>query len=216
MRRQIRFKEPFSGLSHLVGAGLGIAALVALVSLARGKPWHLTAFSIYGATLILLYSASALYHLLPVSPRTVGRLQMFDHIGIYLLIAGTYTPVCLVPLRGSWGWSLFGVVWGLAVTGIAIRVGWRSAPPWLGLALYLCMGWLAVVAIPPLARAFSAPALTWLVGGGLLYTVGAAIFALERPRLWPGRFGSHDLWHIFVLGGSACHFMLMLHVVPFP
>jgi hemolysin III len=211
----MKLREPFSGLSHLGGAALGVAGLVALVLLARGKPWHVSGFAIYGASLVLLYLASALYHLLPVSPRNLKRLQIFDHVGIYLLIAGTYTPICLVPLRGGWGWSLLGVVWGLALFGIAIEIGWRTAPRWLGLALYLVMGWLAVIALGPITRTLPAAAVGWLVAGGVVYTLGAVVFALERPRLWPGIFGSHDLWHVFVLGGSACHFVLMLlFVVP--
>lgn len=216
MRKRFQPKDPFSGFSHLTGAVLGVAALIALILLARGKPWHVSAFAIYGASLILLYTASAVYHLIPACPRRTKQLQIFDHIGIYLLIAGTYTPVCLIPLRGSLGWSLFGIVWGIAVTGIAIECAWRSAPRWLGLSLYLVMGWLALVAISPLKHTLSPIAVGWLAAGGLLYTVGAVIFALERPRLWPGIFGAHDLWHVFVLGGSACHFMLMLQVVPFP
>jgi hemolysin III len=215
--RRFRLREPFSGLSHLSGAFLGIAALVVLVSLARGKPWHVSGFAIYGATLIILYMASALYHLLPVGERHIKRLQIFDHVGIYLLIAGTYTPICLVPLRGAWGWSLFGVVWGLALFGSIVEIAWRSAPRWLGLALYMVMGWLAVTIIGPLTRVLPGAALGWLVAGGIVYSIGAVIFALERPRLWPGIFGAHDLWHVFVLGGSACHFVLMLRfVVPFP
>src|SRR5436305_14581983 len=142
---RLKIREPFNGLSHLVGAVLGIAALVVLVCLARGKPWHVSAFAIYGATLILLYLASALYHLLPVSERGVERLRTFDRVGIYLLIAGTYTPLCLVPLRGGWGWSLFGVVWGLALVGSVCEIAWRRAPEWLGLVLYVVMGWLIVI-----------------------------------------------------------------------
>jgi hemolysin III len=166
---------------------------------------------------VLLYLASALYHLLPVSPRNLERLRIFDHVGIYLLIAGTYTPICLVPLRGGWGWSLLGVIWGLAVFGCAIEIGWRKAPQWLGLVLYLLMGWLAVIAMGPITKTLPAAAVGWLVAGGVVYTLGAVVYALERPRLWPGIFGPHDLWHIFVLGGSACHFVLMLlFVVPFP
>ena len=215
--RRFRLREPFSGLSHLGGALLGIAALVVLVTLARGKPWHESGFAIYGATLIVLYLASALYHLLPVGAHHIERLRTFDHIGIYLLIAGTYTPICLVPLRGGWGWSLFGVVWGLALFGSVTEVAWRTAPRWLGLVLYMVMGWLAVIVFRPLAHVLPAAALGWLVAGGLVYTLGAVVFALERPRLWPGIFGAHDLWHLFVLGGSACHFVLMLRfVVPFP
>ena len=217
MLQRLKLREPFSGLSHLGGAILGIAALVVLVSVARGDPWHVSGFVIYGASLIVLYMASALYHLLPVGARHIARLRLFDHIGIYLLIAGTYTPICLVPLRGGWGWSLFGVVWGLALFGIIAEIVWRSAPYWLSLVLYLIMGWLVLIALGPLARILPHAAIGWLFAGGIVYTVGAAVFALDRPRLWPGIFGAHDLWHLFVLGGSACHFVLMLRfVAPFP
>lgn len=215
-RRRIQMREPFSGLSHLGGAALGAVGLVVLVSLAWGKPWHVSGFAVYGATLVLLYMASALYHLLPVSPVQQERLRIFDHVGIYLLIAGTYTPVCLVPLRGAWGWSLLGAVWGLALLGSVVEIAWRSAPRWLGLVLYLVMGWLAAAAFGPLTKALPAAAVGWLVAGGIVYSVGAVVYAIERPRLWPGRFGSHDLWHVFVLGGSACHFVMMLFVLPFP
>src|SRR5438067_12032467 len=165
----LRVREPFNGVSHLIGALLGVAALVVLVCLARGKPWHLSAFAIYGATLILLYLASTLYHSLPVSERGVQRLRMFDRVGIYLLIAGTYTPLCLVPLRGGWGWSLFGVVWGLALAGSVVEVAWRTAPRWLGLVLYLVMGWVAVIAMGPLTRTLPKAAVGWLVAGGVGY-----------------------------------------------
>jgi hemolysin III len=216
-RSRLKLREPFSGLSHLAGAILGIAALVVLVSVARGDPWHVSGFVIYGASLIVLYMASALYHLLPVNARHIERLRIFDHSAIYLLIAGTYTPICLVPLRGGWGWSLFGVVWAMALFGIVAEVAWRSAPRWLSLVLYLIMGWLVLIALGPLARILPGAAVGWLVAGGIVYTVGTIVFALERPRLWPGIFGAHDLWHVFVLGGSACHFVLMLRfVAPFP
>jgi hemolysin III len=214
---RFKIREPFNGLSHLIGAVLGIAALVVLVCLARGKPWHVSAFAIYGATLILLYLASALYHLLPVSERGVERLRTVDRVGIYLLIAGTYTPLCLVPLRGAWGWSLFGVVWGLALLGSLCEIVWRRAPHWLGVVLYVLMGWLIVVAAGPLTRTLSGAGLAWLIAGGVVYSVGTVIFATERPRLWPGVFSSHELWHLFVLGGSACHFVMMVRfVAPLP
>ncbi|MFN3653662.1 MAG: PAQR family membrane homeostasis protein TrhA [Armatimonadota bacterium] len=215
--RRWNLREPVSGLSHLGGAGLSVVGLVALLSLSPGKPWHLTGFAVYGGSLVLLYLASALYHLLPVSPRRVGQLHMLDQIGIYLLIAGTYTPLCLVSLRGPWGWSLLGVVWGLALVGITLRVAWRGAPHYVSLLLYLVMGWLCVVAVQPLVQAVPPAGLLWLVLGGLLYSVGAIVFATERPRLWPGRFGAHDLWHCFVLGGSGCHYVVMAgFVAPTP
>lgn len=210
-------KEPFCGLSHLLGAVLSIAGLVVLLCLSAGKPWHLTAFSIYGASLLLLYTASTLLHSLPHCPRRVEKLLTLDQVAIFFLIAGTYTPLCLVTLRGPWGWSLFGVVWGLAFAGAALRMFWRGVPLWLPQLLYLLMGWLCVIAYQPLARALTWPAFGWLLAGGIIYSVGAVIYTTERPRLWPGRFGAHDLWHVFVLAGSACHFVFMVaFVAPSP
>jgi hemolysin III len=210
---RIRFREPFSGLSHLGGALLSAIGLVVLVVISNGKPWHLTAFAIYGASLILLFSASALYHLLPVGPHQVERLRCFDQVAIYLLIAGTYTPVCLISLRGPWGWSMLAGIWGIALAGSAARVAWRRKPEWLTFVLYLFMGWASLIALSPLSMALKVGGLAWLFVGGFFYTVGAAILAADRPRLWPGKFGSHDLWHVFVLGGSACHFVMMLRFV---
>jgi hemolysin III len=216
-RAGLKLREPFSGLSHLSGALLGVAALVILVSLARGKPWHVSGFAIYGATLIVLYTASTLYHLLPVSERGVKRLLMLDRVGIYLLIAGTYTPLCLVPLRGAWGWSLLGIVWGLALFGSISEIAWRAVPQWVTTGLYLVMGWLALIAFGPLVRTLTGAGLDWLVAGGIVYSVGAVICLTERPRLRPGVFGAHDLWHLCVLGGSACHFVMMCRfVAPLP
>jgi hemolysin III len=211
--RYCRVREPFNGLSHLLGVVLSAAGLVVLQLVSQGKPWHQTAFAIYGASLLLLYAASTLYHSLPVGPRGIQQLLAFDQTAIFILIAGTYTPVCLVPLRGPWGWSLLGVIWGIALVGIVLRLAWRSAPAWLPIALYLLMGWLCVVAAKPLAGSLPAQAVGWLFAGGIVYTIGAVILSADRPRLWPGVFGSHELWHLFVLGGSACHFVVMLRFV---
>lgn len=207
--QRFQLREPFCGLSHLVGAGLSVVGLVALLWVTRGRPWHITAVSIYGASLIILYLASTLYHSLPVDPKRVERLRAVDQAAIYGLIAGTYTPVCLLALRGAWGWSLLSVVWAIGLSGAALRLGWRKFPEWLCFSLYLLMGWLVVVALVPLFQAVSAVGMGWLFVGGAFYTVGSAVLVLDRPRLWPGRFGSHDLWHLFVLGGSACHFVLI-------
>ena len=215
--RLCRVREPFNGLSHLAGALLSVAGLLFLVAVSLGKPWHLTGFVVYGTSLVLLFAASTLYHSLPVSPRQVKRLLVFDQVAIYLLIAGTYTPICLVPLRGAWGYGLLAVVWGIALAGILLRIGWSRAPAWLPIALYLLMGWLCVVALVPVGGLLPVEALAWLLAGGVAYTVGAAVLVLDRPRLWPGVFGSHELWHCFVLAGSACHFVLMVRaVVPAP
>jgi hemolysin III len=202
-------KEPFCGLSHFVGIILSVAALALLLILARGRPWHVTSFAIYGGSLILLYTASTLYHTLPVAPRYVERLMKFDHMAIYVLIAGSYTPVCLIALRGPWGYSLLIAEWCMAALGIAALAFLKEPAPWIRVVLYVCMGWLAVIALGPLRAALPPTALTWLFAGGLLYSVGTIIFAVDWPHLWPGKFSAHDLWHIFVLGGSVCHFILV-------
>lgn len=212
-RRRFRVKDPFCGISHAVGAVLSVAGLVALLALAHGRPRLTVGFAVYGVSLILLYSASALYHSLTLAEHHVARLQRCDFVGIFLLIAGTYTPVCLVVLRGVWGWSLLGAEWGMAAVGIAGILFLRRMPAWLRVTLYVVMGWLAVIAIAPLRRHLPPSAMTWLLAGGIAYTVGTVFYATEWPNLWPGKFEAHDLWHVFVLGGSACHFALMLYLI---
>ncbi len=208
-RKRYCIKEPFCGLSHGVGAAFSVVALLVLLILAWGRPWHVIAFAIYGASLVLLYTASSLYHSLHASPKQVDRLMRFDHIAIFLLIAGTYAPICLIPLRGPLGWTLLAAEYGMAIIGIATVLFWKRLPHWPRVLLYVCMGWLAVFAIGPLREALSPAALGWLYGGGIIYSIGTVIFAIDRPHLWPGKFSAHDLWHIFVLGGSVCHFILM-------
>ncbi|MBU0513945.1 MAG: hemolysin III family protein [Proteobacteria bacterium] len=205
-------KDPVSGLSHLAGAVLaaaGLGALVVLSALHRG-PWHLVSFVVYGASLVLLYTASAVYHLLPLSAGKTLTWRRLDHIMIYVLIAGTYTPFCLVALRGVWGWSIFGAVWGLALAGLFLKLFWISAPRWMSTALYLVMGWVGLVAIHPIVKAVPIGGLVWLLAGGVFYSVGAVIYGLRRPDPWPGVFGFHELFHLFVLAGSLCHFYLMV------
>ena len=184
---QIKLREPFSGLSHLGGAALSAAGLLALLWLCQGKPWHSLAFAVYGASMIALYLASTFYHLLPVDPPRVAKLLMVDQVAIYLLIAGTYTPVCMLSLRSVFGWSLLAIVWGIAVVGITIRIGWRGAPVWLCIVLYVVMGWLCVVATSELYRTLSAAGMVWLAAGGAFYTIGAVCWATGRPRLWDRR-----------------------------
>ena len=208
-RNLLGIKEPFCGLSHFGGALLSIAALVALLFQAQGRPWHVTSFMIYGTSLIMLYTASSLYHSLPDKPPIIDRLKKCDHIGIYLLIAGTYTPVCLIVLRGALGWGMLAAEYAMAAVGITVILAFKRAPNWIRVVLYLCMGWLALTALSPLRAALPSAALTWLLAGGLFYTFGTAIYAIDKPHLWPGRFTAHDLWHVFVLAGSACHFVLI-------
>jgi hemolysin III len=213
-QKRIWIREPFSGISHLVGAILSFVGMIALLTLAQGRLWHTLGFAIFGVSLILLYSASALYHSLPVSERHLTRLMHFDHSAIFLLIAGTYAPVCLVGMRDRWGWSLLTAEYALAVIGIVSVILFKSRPEWLRVVLYLGMGWLALIALPLLWSLLSVPALAWLIAGGVVYTVGTVFYALDWPHLWPGKFSAHDLWHLFVLGGSACHFVLMLYLAP--
>lgn len=211
LSRHIR--EPFNGVSHGAGAILSVIGLIALLVVSNGRPWHTIGFTIYGTTLILVYLASTLYHSLHVSQEGVQKLMAFDQSAIFLVIAGSYTPVCLVAMRGPLGWTILGIVWTICFVGIALRWGWKKAPPWLPVALYLAMGWMATLAAQPLAAALPATALQWLFGGGVLYTVGCVIFAAKRPRLWPGMFSSHELWHIFVLAASGCHYVMMYFFV---
>ncbi|MCA1596842.1 MAG: hemolysin III family protein [Chloroflexi bacterium] len=208
-----RLREPFSGLSHMAGIFLGIAALVTLLILSKGDPWKVTGFAIYGASVIILYLASTLYHSIPCSPAAVERLRRFDQCAIFIMIAGSYTPVCLIKMRGPWGWSMLAVAWGIAAGGIIVQTVWSRMPCWLNVVLYILMGWTALIGIGPMSRAIGPVGLFWLVLGGVIYSCGIVVFATERPRLWPGVFGFHDLWHLFVLAGSAAHFMLMISIL---
>jgi hemolysin III len=208
----MRIREPVNGASHLVGLLLASAGTVLLLRMANG-PWRLAAFSVYGATLILLYAVSTLYHTLPVSDRPLRALRTLDHIAIYFLIAGTYTPIALITLHSPLGWALLAAVWLVAVAGIPFKLFFLDAPVWISTATYLAMGYLSLVAVVPLARAVSIPGLLWLVAGGLAYTIGAVIYSRQRPDPFPGRLGHHEIWHLLVLAGSACHFAFMVYHV---
>jgi len=197
--------EQFNSITHLIGAAAALAGLVVLVVAAsrQGDPWKIVSFSIYGATLLLLYVSSALYHSLRGKAKDVFR--KLDHHAIYLLIAGTYTPFTLVTLRGAWGWSLFGVIWGLAVLGIVVdslpQKGLRILP----VVIYLLMGWLVLMALKPLLQALPSMGFVWLLVGGLFYTGGIVFYALDkRVRHF------HGIWHLFVLLGSISHYITVL------
>ncbi len=164
--------------------------------------------------MILLFSASAAYHLLRATPGTERLLRRIDHAAIYLLIAGTYTPVCVSVLPGALGVTLLVAVWALAAVGVAAKAFFFDRiPSWVSTVLYVAMGWLAVVAVVPLVKALPAEGIAWLAAGGFLYTLGAVIYAVKRPDPFPGVFGSHEIWHLFVSGGAAAHFLLMLRSV---
>lgn len=203
-------EEIANAITHGLGVGLGIAGLVVLVvqAAALGDPWRVTAFSIYGATLIALYLASTLYHSIP-SPAAKRVLQQCDHAAIYLFIAGSYTPLLLVTLRSAMGWTFFGIVWGVAIAGCVLEFAagrrWRR----LSLVVYLALGWVAALIFKQIWLNFSAGGVALLVSGGAAYTAGVIFYVWKRLPY------SHAIWHLFVLGGSVCHFLLFLvHVLP--
>lgn len=194
-------EELANSLTHGIGALLSVAALVLMVVAAalERSAARVVACSIYGASLVLLYSFSTVYHAL-TNARAKRVFRILDHSSIYLLIAGTYTPFTLVTLHGAWGWALFGVVWGCAALGIAFKVFFTGRMEVLSTVVYVGMGWVALVAVGPLMRRMPGPGLLWLVAGGLFYTAGVAFYR------WRRRY-AHAVWHLFVLAGSACHFV---------
>ena len=208
--------RPWSAVTHGIGAVLALLGTVLLLIhtvQVGGDVWKLASFSIYGLSMICLYTASTLYHC--VNTDVPGRiaLRKYDHCSIYLLIAGSYTPICLTALRGPWGWSLFGVIWSLALAGIAMAILWINCPRWLTAAIYLAMGWLSVIAVYPLWQTTGSTGLFWLVLGGLLYTVGGVSYALKWPGRNNPRFGCHEIFHVFIVLGSLAHYLLMYRVI---
>jgi hemolysin III len=200
--------ERFNAWTHLVGALLACAGAVWLLLLASldGEPRKIISVAIYGLTLVLLYSISTLYH--SVQGRAKVLMRKLDHLSIYLLIAGSYTPFCLVTLEGAWGWTLFGIVWTLAVIGMLQEIKPRSEARVLSIVIYAVMGWIVLIAVKPLIAALGMAGFIWLAGGGVLYTVGIIFFAYDsRFRHW------HGIWHLFVMGGSLMHFVAVLRYV---
>ena len=192
-------------LTHGAGAVASLVGAAVLVTVAAlgGDAWKVVGSAVFGTTLVLLYTASTLYHAAR-SPVARARLKVLDHCAIYLLIAGSYTPFTLIGLRGGWGWSLFGVIWGLAVAGTVFKLFFTGRFPRLSTAVYVAMGWLAVVAIGPMVQRLPAATLAWMVAGGLIYTAGTVFYHSRRIPY------AHAIWHLFVLGGSACHFAAVL------
>ncbi|WP_055669316.1 PAQR family membrane homeostasis protein TrhA [Desnuesiella massiliensis] len=210
------FREPVSGFSHLLGALVSLVGLVALILKAltfkEYKYLSLTSAIIFGLSLIFLYTASSVYHLVKSSDGVIKFLRKLDHSMIYVLIAGTYTPICLISLNGYWRWSIFISIWSLALLGILFKMIWFNAPRWLSTAFYLLMGWLVVIAFSPLSKVLPTMGITWLVLGGIFYTIGGIIYALKLPN-FSVKFGFHELFHIFVLFGSLSHFLLVYNYV---
>ena len=202
-------EEIANSVTHGLGVALAVAGLAVLVSMAalRGEPWQVVSFSVYGGSLILLYLVSTLYHGL-TKPETKTIFKFFDHASIYILIAGTYTPFTLVSIRGGWGWSLFGVIWGLAILGILFKI--KNTGRWgkVSAAVYVLMGWLCVIALHRMIATIPTAGLIWLFTGGVLYTGGLIFYGWKKLPY------NHAVWHLFVLGGSTCHYFAILFHVP--
>lgn len=209
IRELSRSEEITNAILHGIGLGLAIAALVVLVVFARmyGEDRHVAAFSIYGSTLVILYLASTLYHSFPRG-KVKDIFRVLDHACVYLLIAGTYTPLTLIALKGTMGWAIFGVVWGIALVGIIFKIFFIKKFIVLSTLLYLAMGWLIIVAVKPLMASVNQTSLMFLLIGGLLYTVGTAFYGWQKMKY------NHAVWHLFVLGGSICHFFTVLFLLP--
>jgi len=207
-RNHTRGEEITNAILHGIGLGLAIAALVILLVLghSHGNVWHIAAYSIYGSTLIMLYLASTLYHSFPEG-KGKNILRIIDHSSIFLLIAGTYTPLTLILLRGNWGWTLFVLVWGIALIGILLKIICLNKLKYVSTLLYLVMGWLVMLVIKPLLAVINKPSLIFLIIGGLLYTSGIFFYSSKKIKY------NHAIWHLFVLGGSICHFFTVLYLL---
>ncbi|MEP7357379.1 MAG: hemolysin III family protein [Anaerolineales bacterium] len=210
------FKDPISGLTHLATALLALVGGVLLV-LAAPANWPARVSVIaYGITLVLLFGASATYHLVKTTPARELWLRKLDHTAIFLLIAGTYTPICVIVLTGPFRWVLLAAIWGMALAGIGFKLITMRAPRWLSVVIYLVMGWLGVLSFGPLLAALPGAAMLWLMAGGLLYTLGALVYATKRLDFYPGVFGFHEVWHLFVTAASGAFYVFVLrYVLPF-
>ena len=213
MEKRYHIKEPGSAITHFIGMLMAIFAAVPLLIKAANEPSriYIISLAIYAASLILLYAASTSYHTFDISPKVNTILKKVDHMMISVLIAGSYTPVCLIVLKGRTGSILLSIVWAIAIAGILIKAFWVYCPKWVSSVLYIGMGWTCVLAFTQILNNMSPAAFGWLLAGGIIYTVGGVIYALKLP-IFNSRhknFGSHEIFHLFVMGGSACHFVVM-------
>ncbi|MDR3710423.1 MAG: hemolysin III family protein [Capsulimonadaceae bacterium] len=206
-------RDPFCALSHLTGALCALVGTGALLVSAHGAPLPSAAYLVYGLSMVALFLASAFHHASPLRGRLAERLLRLDHSAIYLLIAGTYTPICLVTLKGALGYHTLLAEYLLAAIGIVLTNLWKDAPGWIRIALYLSMGWILAISIGPLRAALAPMGVDWIVIGGLCYTIGCLVYVGNFPHLAPGKFSAHDLWHVFVLAGCACHYIAIFRYI---
>jgi hemolysin III len=210
---QTLIRDPGSAITHFIGMILAILAAIPLLAKADIQAGGLTlaAMAIFMGSMILLYGASTLYHSVKVSACVLRIFRKIDHMMIFVLIAGSYTPICLIVLGGRQGYSLLALVWGIAAAGILIKAFWITCPKWFSSGIYIAMGWVCVLVFGQLLRTLPPGAFAWLLAGGVVYTIGGVIYALKLP-IFNGKhkyFGSHEIFHIFVMGGSICHFIFM-------
>ena len=206
-------KDPGSAITHFIGMLMAIFAAFPLLIKAAHEPSriYLISLAIYAVSLIFLYAASTAYHTFDLSERVNTILKKIDHMMIFVLIAGSYTPVCLIVLGGKLGYTLLALVWGIAAVGMLVKACWITCPKWFSSVIYIAMGWVCVLVFGPLLKTLSVPAFLWLLSGGIIYTVGGVIYALKLPLFNAKHkfFGSHEVFHLFVMGGSICHFIFM-------
>lgn len=206
-------REPVNGLSHLAAALAAMVGMIGLVVIGKSSVGKELSLLIYGTTLVLLFSASATYHLVRGSPRVLGALRKLDHAAIYLLIAGSYTPFCYNMFSGFWKWGLLAIVWSLALVGVLLTMFFMRVPRWLNTSIYVVLGWLALLGIGEMLAKLPPGALAWLCIGGILYTLGAVIYAAKLFNFVPGKMGFHEVWHIFVILGALAHFVAVAFYV---
>lgn len=210
---KFRIKDPGSAITHFIAMITALLAATPLLVKAARTPGytHLLALSVFIVSMILLYAASTIYHTLDISPKVNQILRKADHMMIFILIAGTYTPVCMLVLGDRTGWSLLALVWGIAITGMLINAFWITCPKWFSSIVYIAMGWICVLAFGRIVEALPASAFGWLLAGGIIYTAGGIIYALKLPIFNAKHkyFGSHEVFHLFVMGGSFCHYIMM-------
>jgi hemolysin III len=207
-----KLREPVNSLTHWAGAILALAGLIALLIVGWGAPIKVISLIIYGTSLIFLFSASATYHMVRVKDKALEIFRKIDHAAIFCLIAGTYTPFCINAFTGFWKWGMLSIIWSLALIGIAMKIFFIRAPRWLNAGIYVVMGWLCVGASGQLLATLPAWVLTWLIIGGVVYTLGAVVYSTKMFNFVPGVFGFHEVWHIFVLLAAAAHFVAVMGI----
>jgi hemolysin III len=208
-----KLREPVNSLTHWAGAALALAGLVALLIVGWGTPAKVISLVVYGLSLVFLFSASATYHMVLVKDKALEIFRKIDHAAIYFLIAGTYTPFCVNAFTGFWQWGMLSIIWSLAVIGILVKVFYIRAPRWLNAGIYLVMGWLCIGAVGHMLAVLPVWVISWLIAGGVIYTLGAIIYITKIFNFKPGVFGFHEMWHIFVMLAAAAHFVAVLGMV---